>query len=160
MGDTESAAPIQGNSLFGNLLASTAALMVSGYLLIGRVVRRTTSWLAYVFCIYSVVAVIVLALALFKGVPLFGHAPRIYVLCALMALGPQIAGHGSFNYAVKYFPAAILGLLSLTEPIGGSVVAYFLFGEVPGLLGIIGMLVVLASVAYAFLRPRSASRAE
>ncbi len=153
-GDTQSAAPFQGNSLFGNMLAVTASLMVSGYLLIGRVVRRKTSWLAYVFCIYSVVAVIVLALALVRGVPLLGLDPKVYLMCVLMALGPQIVGHGSFNYAVKYIPAAILGLLSLTEPIGGSLVAYFLFDEIPGLLGIIGMIIVLASVASALRRPK------
>ncbi|MBT8398885.1 MAG: DMT family transporter [Rhodothermia bacterium] len=157
MGDMGSAAPFQGNSLYGNLLAATASLMVSGYLLIGRVVRRKTSWLAYVFCIYSVVAVLVLALALIRGVPLLGLDPKVYLMCTLMALGPQIIGHGSFNYAVKYIPAAILGLLSLTEPIGGSLVAYLLFDEMPGLLGIVGMVVVLASVASALRRPKRAS---
>ncbi len=144
----------EGNALLGNALATSAAFMVSGYLLIGRVVRRKTSWLAYVFCMYSVVAVLVLLLAVARGVPLFGLDARIYLLCSLMALGPQIAGHGSFNYAIKYFPAAVLGLFSLTEPVGGSVLAYFLFGEVPTLLAIVGIAMVLASVASALKTPR------
>ncbi len=153
IGDTTASAH-EGNSILGNALATSAALMVSGYLLIGRVVRQKKSWLAYVFCMYSVVAVLVLLLAVVRGVPLFGLDARIYLLCSLMALGPQIAGHGSFNYAIKYFPAALLGLFSLTEPVGGSVLAYFLFGEVPSLPAIVGIAIVLGSVASALWTPR------
>jgi drug/metabolite transporter (DMT)-like permease len=101
---------------------------------------------------YTVVAVVVLAIALVAGVPLLGLPPHIYLLCSLMALGPQIIGHGSFNYALKYFPAALLGLLSLTEPVGGSVLAYFLFDELPTAPGLLGMLVVLLAVAGALVR--------
>ncbi|NNE35627.1 MAG: DMT family transporter [Rhodothermales bacterium] len=155
LGDSGSAAPVQGNMLRGNMLAATAALFVSGYLLIGRVVRRRTSWITYVFCIYSVVAVIVVGIALASGVQLFGLSTYTYVMCGLMALGPQIAGHGSFNYAVKYIPAAMLGLLSLTEPVGGSLVAFILFEEVPSVLAVAGMTIVLLSVGVALRKPRS-----
>ena len=153
VGDHGAAGQIGGNPLLGNALATGAAFFVSCYLLVGRVMRQTTSWLAYVFCMYSVVAVVVLAIALASGAPLFGFDARIYLLCALMALGPQILGHGSFNYALKYLPAALLGLLSLTEPVGGSVLAYFLFDELPTRLGSIGMVIVLLSVVGA-LMPR------
>ncbi len=154
VGDGTSVGPIGGNPLLGNAMATLAAFLVSCYLLVGRVMRQRTSWLAYVFCMYSVVAVVILVIAIISGAPLVGFEPRIYVLCALMALGPQIIGHGSFNYALKYFPAALLGLLSLTEPIGGSVLAYLLFGEAPSVLGFAGMVVVLLSIAGALL-PRT-----
>jgi len=142
---------VEGNPLLGNGLAILAAFLVSGYLLVGRVMRQKASWLAYVFCMYTVVAVVVLSLAIASGTRLFGLGPRIYVLCALMALGPQILGHGSFNFALKYLPAALLGLLSLTEPIGGSILAYFLFDEIPSALGFVGMVIVLLSVIGALL---------
>ncbi|MDX1739858.1 MAG: DMT family transporter, partial [Rhodothermales bacterium] len=131
VGDSGIPGPEGGSPLLGNAMATAAAFFVSCYLLVGRVMRQRTSWIAYVFCMYSVVAVVVFAIALVAGVPLLGLPPKIYFLCSLMALGPQIIGHGSFNYALKYFPAALLGLLSLTEPVGGSVLAYFLFGEIP-----------------------------
>ncbi len=143
--------PMSGNAILGNSLATVAALFVSLYLLIGRVMRQKASWLAYVFCLYSVVAVVVLMFALVDGTPLLGLGARIYLLCALMALGPQIIGHGSFNYALKYFPAALLGLLSLTEPIGGSVLAYFLFDEIPSGAALLGMVIVLLSIAGALV---------
>jgi drug/metabolite transporter (DMT)-like permease len=58
-----------------------------------------------------------------------------------------VLGHGSFNYALQHLSAAIVGMLSLLEPVGASILAYLLFDEVPPALSIVGMVVVLAAVA-------------
>ena len=137
--------------VLGNMLALTASLLFSIYLLFGRVVRRKTSWLAYVFPLYAVTAATVLVTAYLLDTPLFGFSAEFYVLCAAMALGPQIIGHGSFNYAIRYFPAAVLGLISLTEPVGASSLAYLMFGERPTTLALIGMLITLSAIAFAVL---------
>lgn len=134
-------------ALWGNSLAFGAAILVSGYLLIGRVVRQQVSWLAYVTPLYAAAAATAVLVALVKGTPLLGYSWRVYGLCVALALGPQILGHGSFNYAVQTVSAAIVGMLALLEPVGASIIAYVLFGEVPPTLSIGGMLVVLASVA-------------
>ena len=134
------------NPLWGNGLALGASLLVSFYLLIGRVVRQQVSWLAYVFPLYAVAALTTVVAAFVQGVPLFGYWLGFYGLCALMAIGPQILGHGSFNYALQYFPAALVGLLALLEPVGSSILAYFIFGEQPPPLALAGMLVVLVAV--------------
>lgn len=143
------------NPLWGNGLALAASLFASLYLLIGRVVRQQVSWLAYVFPLYSVAALTTLVAAGLRGVPLFGYEAGFYGLCLLMALGPQILGHGSFNYALHYFPAALVGMLALLEPVGSSVLAFVLFGEVPNPLAIAGMLVVLGAVALVVWTERS-----
>ncbi len=136
-------------SLLGNALALAGALLISLYLLIGRVVRQQASWLTYVFPLYLAAAVTALIPALLLKVPLWGYSPRFYLLCGLMALGPQILGHGSFNYSVKYIPAAWLGLLSLLEPVGASLLAYLLFAEIPPGLSVVGMMLVLIAIAFA-----------
>ena len=144
---------VASNPLWGNSLALTAAVFVSVYLLIGRVVRQRYSWLAYVFPLYTLVALTTLGVALALGVPLFGYGWEIYGLCVLMAVGPSITGHGSFNYAVRYFPVALLGLLGLLEPVGASLAAYVFFGEVPPGVAVAGMALVLVGVTAA-MRPR------
>lgn len=141
-GTTEAPRPLLGNSI-----ALLASLLVSFYLLIGRVVRRKTAWLTYVFPLYVVAALTTFVAALVRGTPLFGYRTMFYVFCGLMALGPQIIGHGTFNYALAFFPAALVGMLALLEPVGASIMAYFLFGETPGWWAVAGMVVVLASVA-------------
>ncbi len=134
-------------ALWGNTLAVTGALLVSLYLLIGRVVRQKVSWLAYLAPLYATAAATALGVAVVRGVPLFGYSWTVYGLCAGLALGPQLLGHGSFNYALQYVPAAIVGMLALLEPVGASVLAYALFGEVPPVASVGGMVVVLGGVA-------------
>jgi drug/metabolite transporter (DMT)-like permease len=140
------------NALLGNSLAFLAAVLVSFYLIIGRYVRRRVDWLTYVFPLYTIVAVTTLAGAFLFDVPLLGYNWSFYGWCALMAIGPQIVGHGSFNYALGYMPAVLLGLLTLTEPIIASILAYFLFGEVPKILAAAGMTIVLIGVTIAILQ--------
>ncbi len=135
--------------LLGNGLALGAALFMTLYLLIGRVVRQRISFIAYVFPLYALIALIVGGAVWVAGAPVWGLEGHVYGLCLLMALGPQLIGHGSFNYALRYVPAVMLGLLSLTEPIGATVGAYFLFGERPGAWGVAGMGVTLIAVALA-----------
>lgn len=135
------------NPVLGNGLATAAAFVVSLYMIIGRVVRKKMNWLPYVFLIYSAAAATVCIASFFAQAPLFGFSWKLYGLFALMAIGPQILGHGSFNYALRYFSPAFLGLLSLTEPIGGSIIAYYLFGEVPLPMALAGIVVILAAIA-------------
>lgn len=148
------------NPLWGNSLALSASLFASVYLLIGRVVRQQVSWLAYVFPLYSVAALTTLGAAWMQGVPLFGYEAGFYGLCLLMAIGPQILGHGSFNYALHYFPAALVGMLALLEPVGSSALAFVLFGEVPNALAITGMLVVLGAVGVVVWNERQRAPAD
>ena len=151
------AARAAAGSLFGNGLALLAALLVSFYLLIGRVVRQRASWLAYVFPLYTAATLTTLAGALWQGTPLFGYDWAFYGFCLAMAVGPQLIGHGAFNYAVQSVPAALVGMLALLEPVGASVLAYFLFGEAPALLAVAGMVtVLLATAAVVLLRQREA----
>ena len=133
----------------GNLLALGACLFVSIYLIIGRVARQKVSWIVYVYPMYLSSAATVVSLALLTDMQLLGWEPRIYLLCTLMAIFPHILGHGSFNYAVKFFSATFLGLLSLTEPIGATVMAYVLFDELPAVISIFGMVLTLAGVCVA-----------
>ena len=116
LSESHAHAPVAGKQLLGNGLALLAAVLWALYLLIGRVVRQRMEWLPYVFPLYVVAGITTLVFAVATGTPLGGFSTKVYLLCLVMALLPQILGHGSFNYAVKFFPAAYLGLLSLLEP--------------------------------------------
>ncbi|PIQ63134.1 MAG: EamA family transporter [Bacteroidetes bacterium CG12_big_fil_rev_8_21_14_0_65_60_17] len=134
------------NPVLGNLLALSAAFMVSIYLLIGRVVRQNRSWLAYVAPVYGFTALTTLVVALLRGVPLLGWPLYIYALCVAMAVVPQLMGHGALNYAIRWFPAATLGVASLLEPIGASTLGWLFFSEIPALAAVGIMLVILGAV--------------
>src|SRR5690606_35508718 len=114
------------------------------------------SFLAYVFPLYTASAVTILLMALVRGVPLFSYGPEFYGLCALMALGPQIFGHGSINFALRFFNAALLGLFTLFEPVGASFMAYAFFVEALFLLTRAGLLLVQEELRFNVLPIRRA----
>jgi drug/metabolite transporter (DMT)-like permease len=151
-GDAGSA--VEGSSAVGNGLALSASIAAAVYLLIGSIVRKGMDWLTYVAPLYALVAVLVVAVALVRGTPLLGHDPVFYALCFGMAVGPQVLGHGSFNYAIRYISPTLLSLLILLEPVVSSILAFVLFGEMPGVLALAGMILVLASVALAVIPAR------
>ena len=134
------------NPALGNILALGAAVLVSVYLLIGRSVRQRTSFVAYFALLNGAAAVTCLVGVWVAGVPL-GLPWPIALLAIAMGIGPGLLGHGSFAYALKYLPAALIGLLSLSEPVFASTVALVVFSEVPTSLGVVGMVVVLAAIA-------------
>ena len=134
------------NPALGNALALGAAVLVSVYLLIGRAVRQRLGFVAYFWALNVAAAVTCLAGCWAAGVSLALPLPAAGLAVA-MGLGPGLLGHGSFVGALKYLPAALLGLLSLAEPILASLVALAWFGEVPPPVAVVGMAVVLAAIA-------------
>ena len=143
-----------GDSLVGNGLALTAAFVFALYMRVGARLRQGLSWIAFVWPVYAIVAALALGYALLTDAPVFTLSPRAYWFCLAMAVGPQIAGHGAFNYALRYVPAVLLGLLTLLEPVGASIAAFFLFDERPAGLALAGMALTLGAVVLALVAPR------
>jgi drug/metabolite transporter (DMT)-like permease len=76
-----------------------------------------------------------------------------------MAIGPNIVGHGAINLALRYLPAALLGLLGLAEPVLATTFAYLLFGERPAGLAIAGIVLVLGAIGVVIMGERRVARA-
>lgn len=133
--------------VLGNALALAAAAMFAVYLLIGQNARQKNSWIEYVFPVYLFAAVTCVLFTIGVQVPF--HATNLVGLGAAfgMAVGPQILGHGSMNYAVKYISPTVLSTLILTEPVIASVAAYLLFSELPPWTSFLSMAVILAGIA-------------
>ncbi len=87
--------------LFGNFLAFMAALVFVVYLLIGQKVRQKRAWIDYVFPVYFYTAVTCVIIALSFGKNLLDITTSGVWVGVGLALGPQIIGHGSMNFAVK-----------------------------------------------------------
>jgi drug/metabolite transporter (DMT)-like permease len=115
--------------LYGDFLALLGAIMATGYLLVGRRVRQKVTLVSYITLVYGVAALLLIFLALLSGDAFFGYPPRTYVLFLLLALVPQLIGHTSLNWALKFFSATLVAVFILGEPVGASILAYFLLGE-------------------------------
>jgi drug/metabolite transporter (DMT)-like permease len=134
------------DQLYGDFLSLLGAVMATGYLLVGRTVRQKVSLTTYITLVYGGAAFFLILLALFKGDPLFGYAPKEYILFLLLAVGPQLIGHSSLNWALKFFSATLVAVFILGEPVGASILAYWILGENPGPSLIWGGALVLAGI--------------
>jgi drug/metabolite transporter (DMT)-like permease len=135
--------------LKGDLLALAGAVCVAGYLMIGRTLRRKLNLLPYIFIVYSVAAVIAFAIALASRQPMFGFEPKTYGWLLYLALGPQLIGHTSFNWALRYLSAAYVTVTLLSEPIGASLLAWILLKEPPTGPEVTGGALILAGIVIA-----------
>ncbi|MRR10682.1 EamA family transporter, partial [bacterium] len=130
----------------GNLLALGGAVMASGYLLAGRRLRPRVDILPYTTLCYGITAVILLAACFAFRVPLSGFDGINYLWFLLAALGPQLLGHSSFNWGLKYWPASRISMLIITEPVGATILAYLILNQVPSWYEVAGGLLIMAGV--------------
>jgi drug/metabolite transporter (DMT)-like permease len=144
---------VGGRALWGDGLALLGAAMAGGYFVAGRQLRPKMSLLAYVTVVYSMAAVGALALSVVTRQSLIGYSTQTYAMFVLLAVVPQVIGHSSFNWALRHLPAAAVGVTTLGEPVGSTILAYFVLQEAPTLLKVAGGGLILAGI-YASLRER------
>lgn len=137
---------VSARAFAGDLLALLGAVTAAGYLLIGRRQRQRLSLLTYTGVVYGTCSALLLVAILVSGTPLSGFEPTVWLLFALMAVGPQILGHTVFNYLLRDLDATVIAVAVMGEPVGASLLALALFGEVPPLLAVLGGLLVLAGI--------------
>lgn len=141
-GGTVGAAPT-----LGNALAVVGAVAGAGYVLAGRSVRQRLSLAPYVFAVYGVCTVVLFAVAVALGLPLVDYPPREWLLFVGMAVGPGLFGHTVVNWALKYVESSVVSVSLLGEPVGSTLLALAVFGQVPGAFTVAGGCVVLLGIA-------------
>lgn len=151
---TSLSAFFQGKALIGNLLALMGAWMAAGYLLVGRKVRPLISLRSYTLVVYSTAAVVLIILAALNGYSFTGYPLPVFGWFLLLAIIPQVIGHSSFNWALRYLPATFVSLALLGEPVGATILAMIFLREVPLINEIIGGGMILGGIYLASLANR------
>lgn len=140
------------NPPLGNALALIGSIAVSIHFLLGRQAQRLgLSVTNHIVVTYATAALGLLPLPFLFGASYTGYAPTVYLCIALMAIFPQLVGHTSFNWAVRWISPTLVALTILAEPIGSGLLAFIIFRENPGGLVILGGAIILTGVAIAAL---------
>jgi drug/metabolite transporter (DMT)-like permease len=137
---------LQGRAMWGNFLALCGALAVSGYLLIGRKVRAKISLIPYIFLVYTICAVVLNLFMIVAGKTPLGYSPAAYGWIFLLAVVPQLIGHSTFNWLLKYLSATMVAVTTLAEPIGSAALAYIFLKESPSLAVLLGGALILMGI--------------
>lgn len=141
----------------GAMLALGGALAISGYLLAGQRLRRRVGMLTYNSFVFSTAALCLLAAALVSGNSLTGYTGKTYFMMILLALVPQLIGHSTLNWSLRFVPATLVAVAVLGEPVGAAIWAYCFLGEKPTLVEIVGSILILMGI---FLALKSTSGLE
>ena len=137
-------------ALTGDGLALLGAIAASGYLLVGRKMRKGQDLLSYIFPVYSTAGLVLVFLSFIFRKPFFGYSPPTYLLFFLLAVVPQLIGHTTFNWALKYLPASMVAIAILGEPVGSTILAYFILGEGLTTWKIVGGISIFMGILVAF----------
>jgi drug/metabolite transporter (DMT)-like permease len=137
---------MHGRAFMGDLLALCGAIAGAGYLLIGRKLRAKMSLISYISLVYGMAAVVLVIIMLSAKENPFGYTPTIYLWLILLAVIPQLIGHSTFNWALGYLSAAYVSITLLGEPIGSTLLAYFILGETPTILKLMGGVLILVGI--------------
>lgn len=137
--------------VLGSLLAVMGAAAVAVYYVIGRGLRARLSLIPYIWLVYSCAAILLLILVFITGIPITGYPTSGYMALLAMALIPQLLGHSSFNFALKYFPATFIGISAQLEPVASALIAFVYLQETPADIQILGSAIIIAGVILASL---------
>ena len=137
---------VRGRAFLGDLLALVGALAAAAYLLIGRRLRAGMALIPYIFVVYGIAAMVLVALMFGGGYLPWGYSSQTYLWFLMLALIPQLLGHSTYNWALRYISAAYVSITLLGEPIGSTILAYFLLAETPTTLKMVGAILILAGI--------------
>ncbi|WP_188207802.1 DMT family transporter [Alkalibacillus aidingensis] len=120
---------ISGMALFGNFLALMGAIAVTGYFLFGQNVRKRVSLMTYTFVVYGISSITLILYNLVLNQPFTGYSGETWMYFLALAIVPTFFGHTLFNWAIKWVSASTITMGILFEPVGASIMAYFILDE-------------------------------
>ncbi|WP_449622202.1 DMT family transporter [Robertmurraya sp. Marseille-Q9965] len=137
---------ISGSALFGDILALIACALITAYLMFGQTVRKRVTLITYTFVVYSVSSLTLLVYILVKKEPLAPYPTYDWIYFLLLAIVPTLFGHSLFNWSVKWLSASIISMAILLEPVGATVLAYYLLNETLVPSQVLGGLIVMGAL--------------
>jgi len=137
-----------GDTFEGNILAILGGIAAGLYILGGRKIRKNVSVRSYALTVYFIATIILFLLCLVFNSPIINLSLQDYGIILLMAVVAGIFGHTLYNWSLKYIRASLASVALLGEPIGSSILAYFLpwINQLPTKFTIIGGAFILFGI--------------
>ncbi len=142
------------NSLLGNFLALMGGIFFSIFLVISRAMRKQFSTFGYSAIVYGLATLFISFVFIFSDVQFVTVSPSSYWALIGIVVLPQLIGHTTINWTLGVFPAAIVGIAIVCEPIGASLLAVVLLDEIPTFFEVLGALIIVSGV-YVAIRNRA-----
>lgn len=132
--------------LLGAGLSLLNAIMLSGYLVIGRKLRHKLPFLAYTWVLFAAAALVATLMVAITHTPLTGYTPIGYLWVIVITIIAQLSGHLPMNFAVRHFPATTLSVMLQLSVAASAVIAFLIFNEIPTWMQIIGSGIIIFGI--------------
>lgn len=137
---------ISGTALFGDMLALIGCVFITAYLLFGQDVRKRLSLITYTFIVYSISTITLFLYVIAIGESFGPYSRTDWFWFMMLALIPNLLGHTLFNWSLKWVSTNVVSIAVLFEPVGASILAYYLFQEALSTTQIVGGCVVITGI--------------
>lgn len=134
---------LSGMALFGDILALLGAITITVYFLFGQRVRKNLSLMTYTFVVYGASSITLLIYNMVLKNPFFGYPADHWWIFLALAIFPTFFGHTLFNWALKWLSTSTISMGIVFEPVGASILAYFILGEVVTWTQLLGGTIVI-----------------
>jgi drug/metabolite transporter (DMT)-like permease len=136
-------------TLEGNALAFAGMFGYAAYLIALKFARRDASTLAVMTLSSAASAVLLLGAAAISGETFWPQSVSAWAIVALLGLVVHALGQGLVTIGMRETPVGLASILLLVQPVGATVCAWFMFGEVLSPLELAGAIAVLVGIGMA-----------
>ena len=142
-------------NLTGDLLAGLAMLAYAAYFTATKFARRTLDTSEYMAAMMLIASLVMTPLVFISGQSLTADDGWQTWLVIVAVVAVPGTGHILNNYALKYLPLLVVSLLTLATPVVSIVLARLLLDETLVFIQVVGIVIVLGSLAaYTVMRSR------
>ncbi|MBP1961711.1 DMT family transporter [Paenibacillus aceris] len=118
-----------GAALKGDFLSLIGTVAVALHMLWGKSLRERISAFVYSFFVFLFAGLVLAVTNVATGTSFTAYPAKEWGVFLLLAIVPTVFGHYVFNWLLKYMKASSVSMTVLGEPLGASLLAYFLLGE-------------------------------
>lgn len=148
MGVTDFTGAGQG-ALVGDMLALLGCVAMAAYMLIVRSLGHALDAWAFSGAACAVGAVLLWATAALLGIPWEVPTAEAWAFLTLAALIPQLVGHGLITWSLRTMTPTQVGLATVAEPVGSTILAVFILDQHPSIWILGGGALTLSAVILA-----------
>ncbi len=146
-------------AIYGDALAVLGAGGMAAYMLIVRPMGPIDV-LAFTGVAALVGGVLLSLVAIATGISLAPASATALAALLAAALLPQLVGHTALTWSLRHTTPTVVGIATLGEPVGATLLAIAFLSEVPSPLTAVGCVITTTAVAVALLSSRRRRRIE
>lgn len=135
-----------GGAIVGDALAFAGAAAMAGYLVIARRQGDDLNPMAFTGLACAVGGALLLLSTVVFEVPLEIPSMESFGFVLLAVAVPQLIGHTAMTYALRVLSPTRVGMATVAEPVGATLLAWLWLTETPPLLTLVGCGITLSAV--------------